>query len=67
MEFIYIASLYFGNNQPESLKNLRGVFRTHLNMWDGAFCEKIVDGFQPLTIFSKSSILHIRLAFECTS
>ena len=23
MEFIYIASLYFGSNQPESLKNLR--------------------------------------------
>ena len=25
MEFIYIASLYFGSNQPESLKNLRRI------------------------------------------
>ena len=39
---------------------IRGVFRTHSNICDGAFFTKI-NGFEPLIVFAKSSIVDVRL------
>ena len=51
-------------HSPKNLKHylccvvFRGVFRTQLNIHDGAFLQKTVSGFWPLSIFAKA--LHRR-------
>ena len=39
----------------------RGLFTTQSDIYDGAFFPKIVNDFQPLIIFTNSSIVDIRL------
>ena len=46
--------------------NRRGVFRIQSKSMMGLFA-KIVNGFQPLTVFAKSSILDVRLGFKYVS
>ena len=43
-----------------NIQELRGVSRTQLNIYDGAFFAKIINGFQSLMIFSKNSIVDVR-------
>ena len=45
----------------------RGVFRTQTNTSKMEHFAKIVNGFQPLTIFAKSFILDVRLGSKFTS
>ena len=33
----------------------QGLFRTHLNIYDGAFLQKIVNGWKLLTMFAKTA------------
>lgn len=49
MKVVYITDLIY-----------RGVFRTQLSIYDGAFC-KNSHGFWPLTLFAKNSIVDVLL------
>ena len=40
----------------ENWIQMKGVFRTQLNIYDGGFVAKIVRDFQPLTIFAKAPL-----------
>ena len=47
--------------------NTRSLFRTQLNIYDEVFFSKIVNSFQLLTIFLKSSIRDVRLGSKYAS
>ena len=39
--------------------SIRGVFRTHSNIYDGAFWQKKVNGFQTLINFGENAIVDV--------
>ena len=58
--FASVSETFIENFQSENLKNMKPVRQIE-------FFAKIVDDFQPLTIFTKSSILDVRLGSENAS
>ena len=42
----------------------RGLFKTLLNDWSGAFFAKVINGFQPLTVFEKRHHLIYLTGFQ---
>ena len=63
---IKIKSIYWCRKHAVSTPGCRDVFRTSRTSKMELFVE-IVNDFQPLTIFAKSSILNVRLGSEYTS